>query len=99
MVLQGNTIHDTRAVKKSQHAIRMTGTGARNLIGMNSIAIYCLAHLIEGFIIESFRIHLGAGFFDILGQTFAPAVRGLCVVGTLWLILYWMYRRKLFLRI
>ena len=69
------------------------------VIGMNSIAIYCLAHLIEGFIIESFRIHLGAGFFDILGQTFAPAVRGLCVVGTLWLILYWMYRRKLFLRI
>lgn len=37
VVLQGNTIHDTRAVKKSQHAIRMTGAGARNLIGMNSI--------------------------------------------------------------
>lgn len=48
VVLQGNTIHDTRAVKKSQHAIRMTGAGARNLVGMNSIG----ETLGEGIVVE-----------------------------------------------
>lgn len=35
--ITGCTIHDTRAERKSRHAIRFTGQGQGNLIGMNSI--------------------------------------------------------------
>jgi hypothetical protein len=31
------------------------------VIGMNSIAIYVLVHLIDGFVIESFKVHFGRG--------------------------------------
>src|SRR5262245_54927375 len=69
------------------------------VIGMNSIAAYMIAHLWEKFIIDSFRIHLGANFFQAFGTGLEPLLRGLAVLAVFWLILYWMYRRKLFLRV
>ena len=69
------------------------------VIGANSIAAYLMAHLWERFIIDSFRIHLGAQFFAFAGSAYEPFVRGLAVLGVYWAILYWMYRRKLFLKI
>ena len=69
------------------------------VIGMNSIAAYLIAHLWEGFIISSFRIHLGAEAFKIFGPGLEPFLRGWAVLLVFWLVLYWMYRRKIFLRI
>jgi predicted acyltransferase len=69
------------------------------VIGMNSIAAYLMAHLFEKFIIDSFRIHLGPGAFAFLGAGLEPLMRGAAVLGVFWLLLWWMYRRKLFLRI
>jgi predicted acyltransferase len=69
------------------------------VIGMNSIAAYLIAHLFEDFIVDSFRIHLGAGIFAVLGDAVEPLVRGLTVLAVYYLILWWMYRRQLFLRI
>lgn len=69
------------------------------VIGMNSIAIYCLVHLIDGFIISSLKTHLGPGFFLMFGKTFEPMFTGACGLFVFWLILLWMYRRKLFLRV
>lgn len=69
------------------------------VIGMNSIAAYVLSHLIEGFITSSFRTHLGRDAFGLLGSAYAPFLQGVAVLLVLWLILFWMYRRKLFLRI
>ena len=69
------------------------------VIGMNSIAAYCLAHLIDGFIRSSFRTHLGSGAFGVFGPAFAPLAQGGAVLLVFWLILYWMLRRKIFLRI
>ena len=69
------------------------------VIGMNSIAAYMIAHLWEGFIISSFRIHLGANVFAFLGKEWQPLLEGMAVLGVYWLILYWMYRRKLFLKV
>jgi predicted acyltransferase len=69
------------------------------VIGANSIAAYMIAHLWEEFVVSSFRIHLGAGVFQILGVGLEPFVRGSVVLLVFWLILYWMYRRKVFLRI
>jgi heparan-alpha-glucosaminide N-acetyltransferase len=69
------------------------------VIGMNSIAAYLIVHLWERFIIDTFRIHLGRSFFQFLGPGLEPFTRGLAVLAVYWLLLFWMYRRKLFLRI
>ena len=69
------------------------------VVGMNSIAAYCIAHLFESFIGGSLRTHLGADAFKILGQAYEPLVQGALVLLVMWLLLFWMYRRKIFLRI
>jgi predicted acyltransferase len=69
------------------------------VIGMNSMAAYLMAHLFERFILDSFRIHLGANAFQFFGTGVEPLMRGLAVLGVYWLMLWWMYRRKLFLRV
>jgi heparan-alpha-glucosaminide N-acetyltransferase len=69
------------------------------VIGMNSIAAYLIAHLFDRFIAESFQIHLGTAFFQAFGTGLEPLLRGLAVLLVYWLILFWMYRRKIFLRI
>jgi len=69
------------------------------VIGMNSIAAYCMAHLFDGFIHDALQRHLGNSLFTALGPAYEPLLLGACVLLVLWLILLWMYGRKLFLRI
>jgi predicted acyltransferase len=69
------------------------------VVGVNSIAAYMIAHLFEPFIVSSFRIHLGQSVFQIFGAAWEPLVQGMVVLALYWLLLYWMYRRKIFLRI
>jgi predicted acyltransferase len=69
------------------------------VVGVNSIAAYLIAHLWERFIISSLHIHLGYRIFQVLGSGLEPLLLGIAVMLTYWLVLYWMYRRKLFLRI
>ncbi|HOW67585.1 MAG TPA: DUF5009 domain-containing protein [Candidatus Paceibacterota bacterium] len=69
------------------------------VIGMNSIAIYCMDWLFVGFIRNALNTHLGVDFFRCLGPTYESLLRGMGVLLILWLILFWMYRRKLFLKI
>lgn len=67
--------------------------------GMNSIAAYMIAHLFEDFFRSSFRIHLGQNWARQFGPGLEPLVEGAVILACYWLILYWMYRRKLFLKI
>src|SRR5271155_2519127 len=69
------------------------------VIGMNSIAAYLIAHLCEEFVESSIRINLGAGVLNILGSALEPIVLGTLTLGIYWLMLFWMYRKKLFIRI
>ena len=69
------------------------------VVGMNSIAAYLIAHLFEDFIVSSFHINLGQHVFQIFGTAYEPLTQGVVVLFTYWLILRWMYRRKLFLKI
>ena len=69
------------------------------VVGMNSIAIYCLVHLIDRFIVTSLYTHLGHGPFQVIGPAFEPLLIGLVTLGIFYLILRWMYNRKLFIRI
>jgi heparan-alpha-glucosaminide N-acetyltransferase len=69
------------------------------VIGMNSIAAYLIAELLDRFVEDSFRIHLGPHAFAFFGTALEPLLRGAAVLLTYWLVLLWMYRRKIFLRI
>jgi predicted acyltransferase len=69
------------------------------VVGMNSIAAYLIAHLWEDFIVENLHINFGYQIFRVFGTGLEPLMVGITVMLIYWLILYWMYRRKLFLRI
>jgi predicted acyltransferase len=82
------------------------------VIGANSIVAYCMAHLIYDFVVGSFRTHLGPRFFkgsfethggaifsDVWRPVFEPFALGVAVLLVYWLILFWMYRRGIFVRI
>src|ERR1035441_7676121 len=69
------------------------------VVGMNSIAAYLIAHLWEDFIINNLHINLGYQVFRIFGSGLEPLMLGITVMLIYWFILYWMYRKRLFLRI
>ena len=69
------------------------------VIGSNSIAIYVMSWTIEHFVSSALLRHFGTAPFLILGAPFEPVLRGIGVLIVFWSILYWMYRRKIFLRI
>ena len=69
------------------------------VVGMNSIAAYLLVHLWEDFLINNLHIHLGYAIFRVFGTGLEPLMLGIAVMLTYWLILYWMYRRRFFLKI
>ena len=71
------------------------------VIGMNSIAAYCIAdgHVIKEFIIGAFKTHFGSGLLTAWGEAFQPFALGVVLLTVYWLILFWMYRRGIFLRI
>ncbi|NLH72485.1 MAG: DUF5009 domain-containing protein [Verrucomicrobia bacterium] len=69
------------------------------VVGMNSIMMYCMANLTRGFFADSLKTHFGQQFFQILGAPFEGMVRSVVLLIIWWLILFWMYRRRIFLRI
>ncbi|MBL9168505.1 MAG: DUF5009 domain-containing protein [Verrucomicrobiales bacterium] len=69
------------------------------VIGMNSIAAYCMDHLFGGFLRRSLEIHLSPKLFSLFGTPYIPLIKGTLLLACLWLILWWMYRRKIFLKL
>ena len=69
------------------------------VVGINSIAAYLLVHLWQDFIVDNLHIHLGYNIFRAFGTGLEPLMLGITVMLIYWAILYWMYRRKIFLRI
>jgi predicted acyltransferase len=69
------------------------------VIGMNSIAAYLIAHLWEGFIHDALPRHFGTKWYTFAGRPYEPLLLGAAVLLVEWLILWWMYRRKIFLRV
>jgi heparan-alpha-glucosaminide N-acetyltransferase len=68
------------------------------VVGMNSIAIYVMSWTMGLFFHKALERHL-ARVLAVAGPTFQPVVQGLGVILIFWIILFWMYRRKIFLRI
>jgi predicted acyltransferase len=68
-------------------------------IGANSIAAYLLAHGPDRFIVRMVEIHLGPEIFAIFGPAYESLVAGGIVLVLLWLVLWWLYRQKIYIRI
>lgn len=70
------------------------------VVGLNPITFYVMGWIVVDWINANLGRHLGTNFFKMIaGQTFGPLLGTVVLVSLLWLIVYWMYRRKLFLRI
>lgn len=66
------------------------------VVGMNSIAMYCMAWLTKGWVRSTLQTHFGSERFQGLAGGFCLSLLSLFV---LWLICLWMYRRRIFLRV
>ncbi len=69
------------------------------VVGMNSIAIYCMGMLLRSWTAKTFQTHLGEDVFKFLGADNAPFVQATLVGLAFWLVCWWLFRRKIFLRI
>jgi heparan-alpha-glucosaminide N-acetyltransferase len=69
------------------------------VVGMNSIAAYVMAETSRNFVESSFRINLGSAVLGVFGPRIEPFFVGALTLCTYWLVLYWMFRKRIFIRI
>jgi len=69
------------------------------VVGMNSIAIYVMSWTMQDFVRTALRTHFGAVISALASPALLPVAYGIGVMLIFWMILFWMYRRKIFLRI
>ncbi|AWV99369.1 DUF5009 domain-containing protein [Arcticibacterium luteifluviistationis] len=69
------------------------------IIGMNSLAAYIFAHTIDSFIHKSFQIHIGENYASFLGAPYQTLISGSVILLVEWLILRWMYKNKIFIKV
>lgn len=70
------------------------------VIGANSIAAYVMADGgLRSLIHSSLYIHLGKNFDKIFGAPYASLISGGITLFILWLILNWMYKKRIFIKI
>ncbi len=69
------------------------------VIGMNSIAMYVMSWTTHEFFGSMLHTHFGRAPFLILGKPFEPMLHGACIFAILWLILLWMHRKNIYIRL
>lgn len=69
------------------------------VLGTNSIAAYCMNWVLVAPVADALVRHLGRGPFLALGPAFERTLVGAAALLAVWLILHWMYRRRIFIRI
>ena len=66
------------------------------VVGMNSIAMYCMSQQLRGWVRYHLNIHAGTGSF---AGEYGKLFEAVAILGVLWLICLWMYRKRIFLRL
>ena len=76
------------------------------VVGMNSIAVYCMSMILKPWVSGTFKRHLGDGIFkgtyfkvQFFHEVFEPIAVMAVFLAIVWLTAVWMYRRRLFIRI
>ena len=72
----------------------------------NSIFIYCAYHLCNDWVRGTLKIHLALpekywefSTYKIFGSEYESIVRGAIVIVVFWLILLWMYMKRIFIKV
>jgi len=66
------------------------------VVGVNSIAMYMMWQLSHGWVRSILKTHIGQNIFD--GPN-GPIIESVSVLFVWWLVCFWMYKRRIFLRI
>jgi heparan-alpha-glucosaminide N-acetyltransferase len=66
------------------------------VLGVNSILLYLLGMLVKGWVGQQLKIHFGQDLFD---GPYGDIVRASSVMAVFWLLCFWLYRQRLFVRI
>ena len=69
------------------------------VMGSNSIVAYCSGWMLAGPIASALIRHFGEKPFEIAGTAYASVLQGAAVLLVLWLMLYWLYRNRVFVRL
>lgn len=69
------------------------------VVGMNSIAIYVMSWTMKDFFLSALQTHAGRLIPALVSPALLPVAYGVAVMLIFWTILFWMYRRKIFLKI
>jgi predicted acyltransferase len=69
------------------------------VIGMNSIAAYCIADALGVYISKSLKIHLGENYATIFGLPYQSLVHGGLMLLIYCLLLLWLFKKKIFIKI
>jgi predicted acyltransferase len=67
-----------------------------SVVGANAIFIYALSEVLRGWLNQSVAVFTGKFWF--LGA-FGPVAQSCAVLMVMWSLCYWLYRRKIFLRL
>ena len=66
------------------------------MLGVNSILLYLMGQLMRPWVAQQLKIHFGQTIFD--GE-YGAIILASAVMGVFWLICFWLYRQRLFVRI
>ncbi len=66
------------------------------VVGLNPLTMYLLGMMTRGWVLANFRRHLPDAWFS---RPASAIVEASLLVVVFWLILWWMYRKKIFLRL
>ena len=58
-----------------------------------------MSWLLGGPIVTALETHLGKGVLQAFGAPYETLVSGTLVLAVMWWMLYWMFRRRVFVRI
>jgi predicted acyltransferase len=69
------------------------------VVGLNPLTLYCMWQLMNPFVRDNLKRHVGPHVFESFGVLYVPVLERLAPLLVFWLVLLWMYRRKIFLRV
>ena len=85
-----------RLLLRHRHAAGRRWSFPLVVVGMNSIAMYCMSMTMRGWLRGVFRTFPG---HEIFSGIYGPIVDASMLLAVFWLVCLWMYRQKVFVRI
>lgn len=69
------------------------------VIGMNSLTAYLISRIHSTVAFHALERMMGPAIFSAFGNVYEPLVYGIVIVSGYWVMLYLMYRKRIFLRL